>query len=95
MLLLVDKIRAEAPQTLQYFDEQGVEIKVISGDNVLTVSDVARRAGVKNYDKYIDATTLKTDEDIEKAILENTVFGRVTPAQRKSSYKRFKLMDIQ
>lgn len=83
MLLLVDKIRAEAPQTLQYFDEQGVEIKVISGDNVLTVSDVARRAGVKNYDKYIDATTLKTDEDIEKAILENTVFGRVTPAQRK------------
>lgn len=95
MLLLVDKIRAEAPQTLQYFDEQGVEIKVISGDNVLTVSDVARRAGVKNYDKYIDATTLKTDEDIEKAILENTVFGRVTPAQKKSSYKRFKLMDIQ
>ena len=83
LLLLVDKIRAEAPQTLQYFDEQGVEIKVISGDNVLTVSDVARRAGVKNYDKYIDATTLKTDEDIEKAILENTVFGRVTPAQKK------------
>lgn len=83
LLIFVDKIRAEAPQTLQYFDEQGVEIKVISGDNVLTVSDVARRAGVKNYDKYVDATTLKTDEDIEKAILENTVFGRVTPVQKK------------
>lgn len=83
LLILVDKIRAEAPQTLKYFEEQGVEIKVISGDNVLTVSDVARRAGVKNYDKYIDATTLKTDEDIEKAVLENTVFGRVTPAQKK------------
>lgn len=83
LLILVDKIRAEAPQTLKYFEEQGVEIKVISGDNVLTVSDVARRAGVKNYDKYVDATTLKTDEDIEKAILENTVFGRVTPAQKK------------
>lgn len=83
LLILVDKIRAEAPQTLKYFDEQGVEIKVISGDNVLTVSDVARRAGVKNYDKYVDASTLKTDEDIKKAILENTVFGRVTPAQKK------------
>lgn len=83
LLILVDKIRAEAPQTLKYFDEQGVEIKVISGDNVLTVSDVARRAGVKNYDKYVDASTLKTDEDIKRAILENTVFGRVTPAQKK------------
>ncbi len=83
LLLLVDKIRKEAPQTLKFFEEQNVDIKVISGDNVLTVSDVARRAGVKDYDKCVDATTLKTDEDIEKAINENAVFGRVTPAQKK------------
>lgn len=83
LLLFVDKIRKEAPQTLKFFEEQNVDIKVISGDNVLTVSDVARRAGVKNYDKYVDATTLETDEDIEKAITQNTVFGRVTPAQKK------------
>lgn len=83
VLLLVDKIRVEAPQTLKYFEEQGVNIKVISGDNVLTVSDVARRAGVKDYDKYVDATTLITDIDIKRAAEEYTVFGRVTPVQKK------------
>lgn len=81
--LLNDKIRAEAPQTLRYFAEQNVEVKIISGDNPITVSDVARRAEVKNYDKYIDATTLKTDEDISEAMKKYTVFGRVTPAQKK------------
>ncbi len=83
IILLNDKIRAEAPQTLRYFADQKVEVKVISGDNPITVSDVARRAEVKNYDRYIDATTLKTDEDIKKAIEKYTVFGRVTPAQKK------------
>lgn len=83
IILLNDKIRAEAPQTLKYFADQNVTVKVISGDNPITVSDVARRANVKNYDKYIDATSLKTDEDIERAIEEYTVFGRVTPAQKK------------
>ncbi len=81
--LLNDKIREEAPQTLHYFAEQNVEVKIISGDNPITVSDVARRAEVKNYDKYIDATTLKTDEDISEAMKKYTVFGRVTPAQKK------------
>ena len=83
IVLLNDKIRAEAPATLRYFDEQGVNVKVISGDNPVTVADVARRADVKGYDKYIDATTLKTDEDIDEAIEKYTVFGRVTPAQKK------------
>ena len=81
--LLNDKIRGEAPMTLRYFAEQNVEVKIISGDNPVTVSDVARRAQVKNYDKFVDATTLKTDEDIAYAIENYTVFGRVTPAQKK------------
>ena len=83
IILLNDKIRKEAPQTLKYFADQNVNVKIISGDNPLTVSDVARRANVHNYDKYIDATTLKTDEDIKKAVTKYTVFGRVTPAQKK------------
>ena len=57
--LINDKIRAEAPQTLRYFADQKVDVKIISGDNPVTVSNVAKRAGVKNWDKYVDATTLK------------------------------------
>lgn len=83
IVLLNDKIREEAPQTLRYFAEQGVDVKIISGDNPITVSDVARRAQVKNYDKYVDATTLTSDEDISEAMKKYTVFGRVTPAQKK------------
>ena len=83
LALLNDKIRAEAPQTLRYFADQNVTVKIISGDNPITVSDVARRAGVLNYEKYVDATTLETDEQISSAIEEYTVFGRVTPAQKK------------
>lgn len=83
IVLLNDKIREEAPQTLRYFADQKVEVKIISGDNPITVSDVARRAGVKNYEKYIDASTLNNEEDVKKAIEEYTVFGRVTPAQKK------------
>lgn len=78
-----DKIRNDARETLKYFDEQNVDIKIISGDNVLTVANVAKEAGVKNYDKYIDASTLKTDKEIEKALSKYTVFGRVTPQQKK------------
>lgn len=83
LVLLNDKIREEAPQTLRYFADQNVTVKIISGDNPLTVSDVARRAGVLNYEKYVDATTLKTDDDIRTAVEKYTVFGRVTPAQKK------------
>ena len=81
--LLNDKIREEAPKTLRYFADQKVTVKIISGDNPVTVSDVARRAQVLNYDKFVDATTLKTDDDIAEAIEKYTVFGRVTPAQKK------------
>lgn len=83
IVLLNDKIRDEAPQTLRYFAEQNVDVKIISGDNPITVSDVARRAGVKGYEKYVDATMLKSDEDIREAVEKYTVFGRVTPDQKK------------
>ena len=83
LIAITDKIRKEAPDTLRYFADQNVEVKIISGDNPITVSDVARRAEVLNYDRYVDATTLKTDEEIADAIENYTVFGRVTPAQKK------------
>lgn len=82
-ILLRDKIRKEAKSTLKYFDEQGVDIKVISGDNVLTVLNVAKRAGVKNYDKYIDLSEINTDEELKEICDKYCVFGRVTPIQKK------------
>ena len=63
-------IRQEAPDTLKFFDSQEVDLKVISGDDPVTVAAIARRAGLKNADKYVDATTLKTEEDIENAVAE-------------------------
>ncbi|EPZ58757.1 haloacid dehalogenase-like hydrolase family protein [[Clostridium] sordellii ATCC 9714] len=59
IILIVDKIREGAKQTLQYFREQGLDIKIISGDNHITVSEIAKRVGLKNSDKCVDATTLK------------------------------------
>lgn len=82
-ILIKDKIRPQAKETLEYFKKQGVEIKVISGDNVLTVASVAKSAGVENADNYIDATALKTDDDLREASGKYTVFGRVTPEQKK------------
>lgn len=82
-ILIKDVIRENAADTLKYFYEQGVDIKIISGDNGLTVSNIAKRVGVKNYDKYIDAKILKTKEDIQKAVKEYSIFGRVSPTQKK------------
>lgn len=82
-ILLRDKIRKEAKGTLEYFDAQGVNIKVISGDNVLTVVNVAKRAGVKNADKYVDLSALNTDEELRAAAEKYTIFGRVSPLQKK------------
>lgn len=83
LLLLADKIRKEAKKTLEYFASQGVEIKVISGDNPLTVAEVAGRAGLNNASHFVDATTLKTDDDVIEASGQYTVFGRVTPGQKR------------
>lgn len=90
LLLLTDVIRQEAPDTLKFFDSQEVDLKVISGDDPVTVASIARRAGLKNADKYVDATTLKTEEDIENAVAEYSVFGRVTPQQKKEMVQALK-----
>lgn len=84
LILIEDIIREEAPGVLKYFKEQGVDVKIISGDNPVTVSEVARRTGVKNYDKYIDARELPEDEnELREVVDKTTVFGRVTPHQKK------------
>ena len=81
-ILLQNPIRKTAPDTFAYFKRQGVDVKVISGDNPLTVSEVAKNAGIDNADKYVDASTL-TDETIIEAAGEYTVFGRVSPEQKQ------------
>ena len=82
-IIINDKIRKQAKETLKYFKEQGVNIKIISGDNVLTVSNVAKAAGLDNADNCIDATTLENDEDLKQAAQKYSVFGRVAPQQKK------------
>ena len=81
-LVISDKIRAEAPQTLRSFAEQGVTLKVISGDNAATVSSIAQRAGLSGAEHCCDASTLHTDAEIEDAVEKYSVFGRVTPQQK-------------
>lgn len=90
LVFLSNPIRKEAPETFKYFENQGVEIKVISGDNPVTVSQVALQAGIANADNYIDASTLTTDEAIEDAVLRYTVFGRVTPDQKRKFVRALK-----
>ncbi|MDO4623209.1 MAG: HAD-IC family P-type ATPase [Eubacteriales bacterium] len=83
LVVLANKIRKDADKTFQYFHRQGVAVKVISGDNPVTVSMVATQAGIANADLYIDASTLETEEDLYEAVQKYTVFGRVTPKQKK------------
>lgn len=82
-ILIQDKIRKEVHDTLKYFEKNNVALKVISGDNPTTVLNIAKRAGLKKDAKAIDAHTLKTDSELEQAILEYDVFGRVSPEQKK------------
>ena len=82
-VLLGGPIRQEAKETFTYFAEQGVEVKVISGDNPLTVSEVAKEAGIAGAERYVDASTLHTEEEMRAAVLNNAVFGRVTPNQKR------------
>lgn len=79
-----DQIRSTAAQTIRYFIDQGVTLKVISGDDPHTVSGIAQKVGVPGAQNYVDATTLKTDEDIAAAIKKYSVFGRVRPEQKKA-----------
>ena len=90
LILLSNKIRAEAPETFGYFAAQGVAVKVISGDNARTVSEVAKRAGIENADRFVDARALTSEEAIREAAGRYTVFGRVTPAQKRSLVQALK-----
>ncbi len=92
LVLITNRIRPEAPQTFRYFDEQGVAIKVISGDNPVTVSDVALRAGIRGGENYVDTTLLETEEDFLRAARDFTVFGRVTPDKKRSLIRALKAL---
>lgn len=83
LVLLSNPIRRNAPETFRYFTEQGVAVKVISGDNPVTVSQVAVEAGIDGAERYIDVSTLHTEEEIREAAAQYTVFGRVTPEQKR------------
>ena len=89
-VLLANPIREAAKETFEYFAEQGVEVKVISGDNPVTVSNVAKQAGIKNADRYVDASEFEDEQSMRKALLNNTVFGRVTPSQKREVCPYFK-----
>lgn len=83
LVVLSNRVRASAPATFRYFAKEGVSIRVISGDNPMTVSEVARRAGIEGAERYMDATRLKTKEDFDEAVKNCVVFGRVTPDNKK------------
>ena len=89
LIILSDPIRKEAPKTLDYFLSQGVDVKIISGDDPRTVHEIAHKAHLKNYDRFIDMSTIH-DEDIPQAVQEYTVFGRVSPMQKKLMIKALK-----
>ena len=83
LILLTNPIRRDAPEAFRYFAQQGVAIKVISGDNPLTVSQIAAEAGIPGAENYVDASTLETEEALLTGAEQYTVFGRVTPEQKR------------
>ena len=86
-VILTNPIRQNAKETFAYFKEQGVAIKVISGDNPETVSEIARLAGIENAERFVDASMLHTDGELAEAANRYTVFGRVTPKQKQMIVK--------
>ncbi len=90
LILLSDRIRKNAKKTLEYFSAQGVDIKVISGDNAITVANIAKKAGLRTADNFVDATTLENYDDIKVAAEKYSVFGRVTPQQKFELIKALK-----
>ena len=90
LILIENSIRKNAAGTFRFFAEQDVQIKVISGDNPVTVSRIAKEAGIANADSYVDAGQLVTEEDFDEAVLKYNVFGRVKPDQKLSLVKALK-----
>lgn len=88
LILLEDKLRDEASKTIQYFTKEGVNIKIISGDNPRTIRRIVKRLGL-NFDKYVDASKL-SDEELRKCVEDTTIFGRVTPFQKRIIIKELK-----
>ena len=83
-IILTDMIRKDVEKTLAYFDSQGVDVKIISGDHVLAVSKIAQMAGLKNYDRYIDMSEYPNGQShMDELVNQYSVFGRVTPQQKK------------
>ena len=82
LILIKDKIRQNVNETLNYFESQGVELKIISGDNPITAFSVAKECGFKNI-KYIDMRNILTDNELKEATKKYNIFGRVTPIQKK------------
>ncbi len=83
LVSIVDEIRASAEETIAFFDSQGVEIKVISGDDPHTVSGIAKKVGVKNADKWVDASKFQSENEIKEALKNYAIFGRVKPEQKQ------------
>lgn len=90
LVLILDKIRKEASNTLSYFDRQGVDIKIISGDNPITVSKIAKQVGIKKSNSYIDMSTLSDNSSLTEIVSQYTIFGRVSPTQKKNLIKALK-----
>ena len=82
--MISNKIRKNAPDTFRFFKSQGVKIKVISGDNPKTVSEVAKSAGIDGAEDYVDSREIESDADFASAVSLYTVFGRVTPENKRS-----------
>ena len=87
---LKNEIRKNAKEIFGFFDNRNVQIRVISGDNPITVSSIAKQAGIKGYEKYIDCRELKNYVDIQKAVKKYIVFGRVNPEQKRQIIKALK-----
>ncbi|EGO8988132.1 HAD family hydrolase [Enterococcus faecalis] len=90
ILKIDDPIRQNAKETLAYLKEEGIDLKVISGDNPVTVSNIARRAGLPGYESYIDLSTKTTEAEVREAVQQYTVFGRVSPQQKRTIVRELK-----
>ena len=89
MIVIQDHIREDAFETIEYFRNNGVDVKVISGDNPMTVADIAARAGIQNTNRYVSLEGL-TDEEVKEIAFDYTIFGRVTPSQKRALVEAYK-----
>ena len=90
-----NEIRKNTKEIFEYFNDKKVEIRVISGDNPVTVSSIAKQVGIKEYEKYIDCRELKSYEDIQRAVEKYKIFGRVSPEQKRQIIKALKELGLK